>query len=300
MRALRSHAVCFGGKRFAAGTPMILGDRRVGVHKCTDYIYRRRHLIGALSPSGRTRATAGPLLSLADTTSMRAAFYFVNRYTCDGQWEVLEDRTMVTAGFNDVTVVKPIYQGDLLQLEARVVHCRAASLGVYCSVSRQAYDCPVPERVAECYVTAVVLNPSTMKPKSGMIPAVEIEEEEDKGRSAFYSHVIGGRKRKEAGVGGPLTPAECELSTAKPINVSIQESHTLSDWWYVIDALNGNNVVFGGAILGQMERAALHCGRVFCGSPFLFTIGVFDLAFYAPYEVDRHGQVAGEGGGGAP
>lgn len=275
-------------------TELIVGDTSVGVQDCIPYIYQRDEFIGRLFPRLRPRTDAGDVLALVDATAGRGAFFYVNQYRCGGRFKVVEGKSLATVAFNSFFFSQPVYEGDLIMLESRVIHAGKSSLGVHLSVRRQAFDAPLPSLVGESFVTMVAIDAHNVaRTLKGFIPAVRLTTPEDIARNAQYN-LLRGQQHRMAQLNdftrraATFTESEVELPSnkKKTLHIPMWKTETKGDHTFKQEDNNVNNAVFGGEILRFLERSVLHCGRVFARNARIFTLGMTGMTFDSPIFVD--------------
>lgn len=265
---------------------LVVGNAKLGIRSNLDTAYERSELIGHLFPLIRPRADAGDVLALIDTCAGKAAFVHMHGHKCEGRFVVKGNLSMATVSFNSFMFTQPVYQGDLIKLETRIVHTGDSSIGVYVRVRRQAYDSPTHSVVGESFVTMVMVHAGELtKVASGHVPAVRLIEPVDVVRRATYlelRRLAKGLTRLQAQT--TLSAAEVENAEnrskqhkLKPCDCLCRIVRTFS-----VSDVNVNKAIFGGEVLRFMEKCALHCGRVFARQARLYTLGMMDMTFDGP------------------
>ncbi|KPI90681.1 hypothetical protein ABL78_0117 [Leptomonas seymouri] len=264
----------------------VVGDVRAGIRSNELTAYERSDFIGHLYPLIRPRADAGDILALIDTAAAHAVYTQMSGLVCGGRFVLTNERiSMATIAFNAFVFSKPVFQGDLIQVNTRIISAGSSSIGVYVHVRRQAYDAPVLETVGESYVTMVVVNARTLQVTRGYVPAARLVRPSDKEHHQEYMEL-----RKEAKMQIKLDPdriltkeeVEHPENQKKKRKLKPAECICRMDRSFGVVDVNANKAIFGGEMLRFMEKCALHCGRVFARQARLFTLGMMDMTFEGP------------------
>lgn len=286
---LQSDATTSGGDTHE-GKGIVLGNPAHGVRCNLDSVYHRSEFVGKLFPLLRPRTDAGDVLAIVDVCAGRAAYFHISGNVFGGRLSPTNGFSMATVAFNSFIFTQPIYEGDLILIESRVIHVGSSSVGVFLEVRRQAYDSPVPSPVGESYVTMVVVDAADVtKTASGQIPAVQLIEAADMERNREYhqlrAHAKDMRKAEAASV---LTAASVEhpANRRKKQRFPLSDCVTRTERCFGVGDMNMNEAVFGGELLRFMEKCALHCGRVFARHARLFTLGMLDMIFEGPVFIE--------------
>lgn len=264
----------------------IIGRADVGVRDNRPFIYERNEFVGDLTPLMRPRTDAGKVLAMIDICAGRAAGGFITgKPYAGGLFKAMGSLSLATVSFNSFTFTQPIFEGDLIMINASVIHTGSSSVGVHACVSRQAFDCPEASVVGESYVTMVTVSAQDIsKSCKGLIPAVRLSTALDIQCNAAYTEMRSSTALLADTQEMPCPDGAIEL----PINM------TKSGWARIADTVvtvhrvfnitdvNANNAIFGGAVLRFMERTALHCGRVFARKANLFTLAMLGMTFDNP------------------
>lgn len=286
-------AMAFSARHGSGGVPssvepLIVGNTSVGVRDNTPYVYHRNGFIGTHYSANRPRANAGDLLALIDSTAAQGAYYFVTERRPSGAWRIGADKvSMATVSFNSFFFTQPVYEGDLILLESRVVCAGNTSLCLYNSVRRQAFDSPAPTLVGESYVTLVTVDRSKLNQAvGGVFPAVRLSDPKDIRRHKSYLR-LRGESTRQTTPKAPVEPVcaediEFDRNKTKKTYRRMMDTVTWSDRLFTASNVNSNKAIFGGEVLRLMELNALHCGRVFTGDPRVYTVGMMGMTFNAP------------------
>ncbi|KEG13814.1 ATP-binding protein Cassette (ABC) superfamily [Trypanosoma grayi] len=276
--------------RYHSDGPLVVGGNAAGVVRDGEAVKMTlSDFVGGFDDGRRCRASAGSVLSFLDRCGGCTAVSFIVGYKAGERTflSAMSGLTVSTIAFNAFMFRRPVYTGDLLVVEGRVVHVGSSSLGVHLDVARQGYDCTTPLNVGECYLTMVCVSLERLgKPVKGILPALQLTSPVDKERNQTYCML---RDIQKASVvrslngGDELTELiEEDVNNNKAIKVPISDTTTHGNRTYTVGDLNNNSSIFGGRILCLMEEHARHCGRVFTGCPHVHTIGMHDMIFDRP------------------
>ncbi|CAD2218555.1 Thioesterase superfamily, putative [Angomonas deanei] len=197
--------------------------------------------------------------------------------------------TMATVSFNSFMFSRPVMAGDNVRISSQVIHVGNTSVAVHCEMEKQSWQSKKYQYLGESFVTFVVLDAKDItKPKTGILPAVQLNSEKTQQKCALYNTM----KQQSKTVGqhinsvplSQLTPemVESPQNQSKPVKVPMKHTTTLVEKKFERSAININGVVFGGETLSFLEKSALHCGRLFTGSGSVFTLGMLDMTFEGP------------------
>lgn len=272
---------------------LVIGDTSVGIRDAREFQLRRSELMGSLSARA-TPASAGSVLAFVDACCSRGTTFFASgKLNTGNDWLPVDGFTISTIAFNSFVFRRPIFDGDQIIVDATVIHAGGSSMGVHIGLHRQSYDCPTPSLVGESYVTMVMVDAKQQtKPLKGRIPAVRLTLPED--IHHYHNYLCIRQELQQMNGKGPeglpklLTPADVVLpqNARKQKLIPMSATTTITDKRFGITKVNLNGVIFGGSILRHMEKAALHCARVFAQEPRLFCLGMLGASFHSPIGAD--------------
>lgn len=298
LQASQRRSFIFGWKSWKRRTPyaplektddgegVVVGNVKVGIRSNALTAYERSEFIGHLYPLIRPRADAGDILALIDLAAAHAAYIHVTGLSYGSRAVMRNSRiSMATVSFNAFLFTRPVFLGDLIKVNTRVIHAGSSSIGIYVRVHRQAYDAPVPQPVGESYVTMVIIDAKRLHVAPGYVPAVRLADPTD---NEHHREYLEWREEARASAkqtsGGALTREEVEHPDNKTKKHYLKPAECICrmDRSFGVGDVNINKAIFGGEMLRFMEKCALHCGRVFARHARLYTLGMMDMTFDGP------------------
>ncbi|CAD2218553.1 Thioesterase superfamily, putative [Angomonas deanei] len=286
MRAYRSSALLRQSPSTPA--PLTVGNVQAGLRDVGQFVTSHSELIGKYISPLKVKVDAGDVLALIDVASYRAGMNFLYGDVAVDTFSTIDKRpddkvTLVTIAFNSFVFTKPIYEGDLVMLTSRVVSASNSTVGLHVNVERQGYESRIPESIGESFVTFVAIQGKKLDSKSsGHVPAARL--------SSLYELQLHKRYkalRNQKLLSSPPSPLtaeaiELECNRCKERKITIRETTTVANRTFFGSSVNVNGVIFGGEVLRFMEQSALHCGRVFAGTPHIHTVAMLGMTFDEP------------------
>ncbi|CAD2218554.1 ATP-binding protein Cassette (ABC) superfamily [Angomonas deanei] len=273
-----------------------MGNQSAGVRDAAPLAMARAEFVGRPIPQLRIKADAGDVLALIDVASHRAGLVFLSGEKNLTTHTTIENRpddavSLVTMAFNSFVFTKPIYEGDLVMFTSLVVSASKSTVGLHVLVERQGYESRTPEMIGESFVTFVAIQGKNLNSKSsGLVPAVRLNSPEEVRLYEKYNTL---RTHKRLSTPpSPLTveAVELECNRHKKTKMTISETTTVANRTFFRADMNVNNVIFGGKVLQFLEQAALHCGRVFAGTPHIHTVAMLGMTFDGPVRLEDESE----------
>ncbi|CCW59679.1 unnamed protein product [Phytomonas sp. EM1] len=233
---------------------------------------------GALSK----RLTAGRILSMLDLCAGHATSRVIHKIT----QSTGVSYNVCTVGVSGTVFVSPILHGDALRMRGSVVHCGESSLGIYIRFFRRSPSTRTESLAGESFFTMVIITQGIVSAK--VVPSMELTDKTDIEMHKRYKAIRSFQKQSTESSKKlferiiTAEEARCPISELKPLHVPIITTYCQANRIFFLGHLNSNNTVFGGELMAWMERHAVHCGCMFTGNRYIFTISMHSLSFDEP------------------
>ncbi|CAG9577908.1 conserved hypothetical protein [Leishmania major strain Friedlin] len=228
------------------------------------------------------RLAAGRVLAMLDMCAARTSQKAIDHQDC-----LTHERYLTcTVGVTNTMFSSPILHGDAVRLDGRLVCCGSSSMGIYIRFYRQSPSTRTETPAGHSFFTMVAITPDLKAAK--VVPAIELTDPLD---IELHNHYVKVRKLQEENkkntaerLKRTLTTEEvqCSINQQKPIHARINSTRVEANRIFFTSCMNNNNTVFGGELMAWMEQHAVHCGRMFTGNRYVFTIGMHSVAFPEP------------------
>ncbi|CCW67342.1 unnamed protein product [Phytomonas sp. Hart1] len=239
-------------------------------------------IIGDDCGGSSKRLAAGRILSVLDLCAGHATNRVMNKIT----QSTGASYSSCTVGVSGTVFVSPILHGDALRVRGSVIYCGESSLGIYIRFFRQSPSTKTEGLTGESFFTMVFIT-QDLKP-ARVVPAMTLTDKTDIEMHKRYNAIRSFQKQNAETTKKlfehVVTEREssCPISEPKPLYVPISTTYCHANRIFFLGHLNNNNTVFGGELMGWMERHAVHCGRMFTGNRNIFTISMHSLSFDEP------------------
>ncbi|KAG5497366.1 hypothetical protein JIQ42_03852 [Leishmania sp. Namibia] len=259
-------------------TGLIIGNPKQGM---MDPIHVSWTDIAGLDTTPGARLAAGRVLAMLDLCAARASQKAVDHQTC-----LTHERYLTcTVGITNTMFSSPILHGDAVRLDGRLVHCGSSSMGIYIRFYRQSPSTRTETLAGESFFTMVAITPDLKAAK--VVPATELTDSLDIELHDRYVKIREIQKEIDKSraerLKRTLTTEEvqCPINKQKLTHARINSTKVEANRIFFTSCIN-NNTVFGGELMAWMEQHAVHCGRMFTGNRYVFTIGMHSVAFPEP------------------
>ncbi|KAG5499046.1 hypothetical protein GH5_03746 [Leishmania sp. Ghana 2012 LV757] len=238
--------------------------------------------IAGLDTTPGARLAAGRVLAMLDLCAARASQKAVDHQTCLSHERYLT----CTVGITNTMFSSPILHGDAVRLDGRLVHCGSSSMGIYIRFYRQSPSTRTETPAGESFFTMVAITPDLKAAK--VVPATELTDPLDIELHDRYVKIREIQKEIDKSraerLKRTLTTEEvqCPINKQKLTHARINSTKVEANRIFFTSCMNNNNTVFGGELMAWMEQHAVHCGRMFTGNRYVFTIGMHSVAFPEP------------------
>ncbi|KAG5473551.1 hypothetical protein LSCM4_03620 [Leishmania orientalis] len=260
-------------------TGLIIGNPKQGM---MDPIHVSWTDIAGLDTTPGARLAAGRVLAMLDLCAARASQKAVDHQTC-----LTHERYLTcTVGITNTMFSSPILHGDAVRLDGRLVHCGSSSMGIYIRFYRQSPSTRTETPAGESFFTMVAITPDLKAAK--VVPATELTDPLDIELHDRYVKIREIQKEIDKSraerLKRTLTTEEvqCPINKQKLTHARINSTKVEANRIFFTSCMNNNNTVFGGELMAWMEQHAVHCGRMFTGNRYVFTIGMHSVAFPEP------------------
>ncbi|KAG5474121.1 hypothetical protein CUR178_04232 [Leishmania enriettii] len=260
-------------------TGLIIGNPKQGM---MDPIHVSWTDIAGLDTTPGARLAAGRVLAMLDLCAARASQKAVDHQTC-----LTHERYLTcTVGITNTMFSSPILHGDAVRLDGRLVHCGSSSMGIYIRFYRQSPSTRTETPAGESFFTMVAITPDLKAAK--VVPATELTDPLDIELHDRYVKIREIQKEIDKSraerLKRTLTTEEvqCPINKQKLTYARINSTKVEANRIFFTSCMNNNNTVFGGELMAWMEQHAVHCGRMFTGNRYVFTIGMHSVAFPEP------------------
>lgn len=220
---------------------------------------------------------SGPILKKIDQLAAEVCWYVARK-------------NVVTVAFDTFQLIRPIFHGDFVRLEGRVLSVSNSSISCQTSVYRQEPTTGEFELTHNCVATFVAIDENG-KAAGGLPQLFDPAQPEEcqrlaelvkqrKQLSARWRH-----SQNEVGTMRHITHAMIPRSppTSPSMQlVNIRDTVIETRHPFLVKHANNHYNVFGGVILDWMDRAALHCARTFTKNEYMVTIAMNRVHFKLP------------------
>ncbi|DAZ95050.1 TPA: hypothetical protein N0F65_002784 [Lagenidium giganteum] len=194
-----------------------------------------------------------------------------------------------TISFDRVEMVKPVFHGDLVRLEAEVISLNNSSIAIQCCGFRHDRETGHYQHTHSAIVTFVAINRFGKK-QTGL----PILHDDERSEHCQQMRETAARRRDltrrwhqtQAAVdklkhvpASMLCPAYIDQ---KEEFVKIKDTEIELRKRFLPKHLNINNTLFGGDLLTWMDKAALYCARNFTNNDWVVTIAMNRILFKLP------------------
>jgi acyl-CoA hydrolase len=307
---------------------LVVGNVERGTRKASASLCRVKDIVG-LERGGvhgnlsvAARLPAGECLSLIDICAARAATkHAFGRFTMGfeqkGKQQQQQDQStsttkqaggveppaeskavsVATISMDNILFVRPVMNGDVIDLRGTCVDVGSSSIAVNVEVRRVQFGSKERQTVANATVFMVAVNSSLQAAK--VVPALELDDPRTvelhhnaktaRENVTRYKQLVKELSDPKVDVAALIqrVPTLCHKDKSKQYLVKIADTKHVAHRLFFPGHLNLNNTVFGGEILRWMEAHAVHCGRVFAKHRLIFTIGMHAIEFNQPvYKTD--------------
>lgn len=196
---------------------------------------------------------------------------------------------IATISFDRVELVKPVFHGDLVRLEAEVINLSKSSIAIQCCGFRHDRESGQYQHTHSAVMTFVAIN-RFGRPRPGLPRLFD----PDRAEYCNHMHETAIQRRdlarrwhqtqRDVDSLSFISAADVSAvpSEDKEAYIAVKDTEIEVRKWFLPKNLNINNTLFGGDLLTWMDKAALYCAQNFTNNDRMVTIAMNRVLFKLP------------------